>query len=62
MVWLPSPEGEVYFYDFKRKVNIFCYENRNRRSQLFHDLAVALDLEHICLGECPVMIDDPILA
>ena len=31
-----------------------------RKSQLFHDLAVAL--EHTCLGECPVIVDDPILA
>ena len=59
MVWLPSPEGEVYFYDFQKNLKSqHCITNL--KSQLFHDLAVAL--EHTCLGEYPVMVDDPILA
>ena len=59
MVWLPSPEGEVYFYDFPKNLkSLHCITKRN--SQLFHDLAVAL--EHTCLGECPVIVDGPILA
>ena len=57
MVWLPSPEGEVNFFQ-KNLKSQHCITNL--KSQLFHDLAVAL--EHTCMGECPVIVDDLILA